>query len=79
MKVDYDIRFNIGYIRFKEKTDKVNSFKISEDLVVDMGEDGSIYGIELLNLKEQLFGDKLSEVVLHNENSGNKLKIELPS
>ena len=28
--------------------------KISEELVVDMASDGTIYGIELLNLKDQL-------------------------
>ena len=79
MQVEYDIKYNIGYIRFKEKPEHVTSLKISEDLVVDMAADGSIYGIELLNLKDQLFGDQTTELILHNENSGNKKGVELPS
>ncbi len=76
MQVNYDIKYNIGYIKFKEKPEKVTSLKISEDLVVDMTADGTIYGIELLNLKEQLFADKLNEQILLNENTGRKKEIE---
>jgi len=79
MQVNYDIKYNIGYIKFKEKSEKVTSLKISEDLVVDMTADGAIYGIELLNLKEQLFADKLNELILLNENTGQKKEIELLS
>ena len=78
MELDYDIRYNIGYIKFKEKQAHVTSLKISEDLVVDMAADGSIYGIELLNLKEQLFANNTAGLLLHNENTGNKKEVELP-
>ena len=76
MQVEYDIKYNVGYIKFKEKSENVTSLKISEDLVVDMASDGTIYGIELLNLKDQLLADK--EFVLYNENTGTKKEIELP-
>jgi uncharacterized protein YuzE len=79
MKVEYDIKYNLGYIKFKDKPENVTSLKISEDMVIDMAADGSIYGIELLNLKEQLFGDKANEIILYNENSGSHKKIEVPS
>jgi uncharacterized protein YuzE len=79
MELDYDIQYNIGYIRFKEKPEHVTSLKISEDMIVDMAADGSIYGIELLNLKEQLFANKSTGLLLHNENTGNKRQVELPA
>ncbi len=79
MQLKYDIKYNIGYIKFKEKPDQVTSLKISEDIVVDMAADGSIYGIELLNLKEQLFANPATGLILHNENTGNEKLIELPS
>ena len=79
MQVNYDIKYNIGYIKFKDKPEKVTSLKISEDLVVDMTADGAIYGIELLNLKEQLFADKVNELILLNENTGKKKEVELPT
>jgi uncharacterized protein YuzE len=78
MQVEYDIKYNIGYIKFKEKPEKVTSLKISEDLVVDMASDGSIYGIELLNLKDQLFADKANELILYNENTGSRKEVALP-
>jgi uncharacterized protein YuzE len=78
MQVEYDIKYNIGYIKFKEKPENVTSLKISEDLVVDMASDGSIYGIELLNLKDQLFADKATEMILYNENTGSKKEVALP-
>ncbi len=79
MTVEYDMLYNIGYIRFKEIPGKVTSLKISEDLVIDMAGDGSIYGIELLNLSEQLFGDKAAELVVYNENTGHQEIMKLPS
>jgi uncharacterized protein YuzE len=79
MELDYDIHYNVGYIKFKEKASQVTSLKISEELVVDMAADGSIYGIELLNLKEQLFANEAVGLLLHNENTGNKKEVELPS
>jgi uncharacterized protein YuzE len=79
MQVEYDIKYNIGYIKFKEKPVQVTSLKVSEDLVVDMGPDGSIYGIELLNLREQLFADRVTDLILYNENTGNKKEVEIPS
>jgi uncharacterized protein YuzE len=78
MQLDYDIKYNIGYIKFKEKPEQVTSLKISEDLVVDMADDGSIYGIELLNLKDQLFANHVKELILFNENTGNKKGVALP-
>ncbi len=54
MKVIVDHKYNVAYIRFKEKTGTVNSIKLSDDLVLDLSPDGSIYGLELLNAKEQL-------------------------
>lgn len=78
MKMTYDLKYNVGYISFKEKTEQVNSIKLSEDLIVDIAPDGSIYGIELLNVKDQMFGDNLKQILLLNENTGKQTAVELP-
>ncbi len=57
MKVIVDQKYNVAYIRFKEKKGTVNSIKLSDDLVLDLSPDGTIYGLELLNAKEQLDGN----------------------
>ncbi len=53
MKFSYDPRYNVGYIRFKDKKADAESIKLSEELVVDLAPDGTVYGIELLNANEQ--------------------------
>ena len=54
MKLTYDPRYNIAYIQLRDKPQTVDSIKISEELVIDIGPDGTVYGIELLNAKKQL-------------------------
>ncbi len=77
MKLTYDLKYNVGYLSFKEKTEQVNSIKLSEDLVVDIAPDGTIYGIELLNVKEQMFADNLKQLLLLNENTGKEQLIDI--
>ena len=54
MKITYDPKHNIAYIRLKEKTAQVETLRVSETVNVDMAPDGTVCGIELLNAKEQL-------------------------
>lgn len=44
MRFTYDPRYNIAYIRFGEKRAEVEAIQISDELVVDMAPDGTIYG-----------------------------------
>ncbi len=70
MKFTYDTRYNIAYIRFHEKSKEVESIKISDELVVDMAPDGTIYGIELLNANEQIKGQDMGKLLIVNEATG---------
>ena len=45
MKLTYDPRYNIAYIRFQSKSSQVESVRISDELVVDMSPNGVIYGL----------------------------------
>ena len=54
MKISYDPKHNIAYIRFKSKSSEVEAIRISDELVIEMAPDGTVYGIELLNATEQL-------------------------
>jgi uncharacterized protein YuzE len=42
MKLSYDSRYNIAYIRLQEKTSQVETIRISEELNVDMAPDGTV-------------------------------------
>lgn len=77
MKFTYDPRYNIAYIRFREKRSDVDSVRISDELVVDMAPDGTLYGIELLNANDQLRRDKTEKLLIVNEATGEQVEFPL--
>ena len=54
MELSYDSKFNIAYIRLRDKVEEVETIKISEELNIDISPVGKVYGIELLNAGDQL-------------------------
>lgn len=77
MRFTYDPRYNIAYIRFREKSDEVESIRVSEELVVDIAPDGTIYGIELLNANEQLRYENMGKLLVVNEATGEQVELPL--
>jgi len=74
MKLSYDPKHNIAYLRFHEKRGTVTTIKISDEMNVDVAPDGTVYGIELLNANEQLAEDHGSLIL---ETSGHQREITL--
>ena len=72
MKLTYDPRYNIAYLYFREKREDVESIRISDEVVVDIAPDGSVYGIELLNANEQIKLSDDGKLMLINEATGKK-------
>jgi uncharacterized protein YuzE len=77
MRFTYDPRYNIAYIRFHEKPAQVETVRVSDELVVDMAPDGTIYGIELLNANEQLAREDTGRLLVINEATGDKIELPL--
>jgi uncharacterized protein YuzE len=77
MKISYDPKYNIAYIRVREKTAEVESIRISDELIIDITPDGKVYGIELLNANEQLEFEKKKELVIINEMTGEKAELQI--
>ncbi|VAX36679.1 hypothetical protein MNBD_UNCLBAC01-1237, partial [hydrothermal vent metagenome] len=50
----------------------VQTLHISDELMVDMSPSGKIYGIELLNAKDQLISEDMGKLLVVNEESGVK-------
>jgi uncharacterized protein YuzE len=67
MKLTYDPRYNIAYLRFQEKTAQVETLHLSDVLNVDMAPDGTVYGIEMLNADQQLRAEDNGDFVIVNE------------
>ena len=77
MRFTYDPRYNIAYIRFQEKRAEVETIRISDELIVDMAPDGTIYGIELLNANEQLRREDTGRLLVINEATGERAEVPL--
>ena len=77
MKLTYDPRHNIAYLRLLEKTAGVETLQISEDLNIDIAPDGRVYGFELLNANEQLRAEDGGRLVVLNEAVGTSEEIKL--
>lgn len=77
MQLTYDPTCNIAYIRLRKKSAKVSTIVVSDELNVDIGPDGKVYGIELLNANEQLGTERIKNVVVENCDSGEKVELAL--
>jgi uncharacterized protein YuzE len=77
MKLTYDPRYNIAYIRLQEKTAQVETIRVSDELNVDIAPDGTVYGIELLNANAQLFSVDKGKLVVVNEALGGAREVDL--
>ena len=77
MRLTYDPRYNIAYIRFQEKQATVESVCVSDELIIDMTPDGTVYGIELLNANEQLRRDTTEKLLVINESTGEHVELPL--
>ena len=79
MKITYDLRHNIAYIRLHEKPTKVETLHVSDELNVDMAPDGTIYGIELLNANDQMAKEDGGKLIVVNEALHKSQEIRLAS
>lgn len=77
MRFTYDPRYNIAYIRFQEKGAQVEAIRLSDELIVDIAPDGTIYGIELLNANEQIGREDGGELIVVNEATGKRTELPL--
>ena len=75
MKLTYDPRHNIAYLRLHEKSGQVETIRVSDEINVDIGPDGTVYGIELLNANDQLRAEDNGKLVLVNEAKGERAEI----
>jgi uncharacterized protein YuzE len=71
MRLTYNPRHNIAYVRFREKVGPVETIRVSDELNVDLAPDGTIYGLELLNANEQLAQDDGGRIIV-TDSSGNE-------
>ena len=77
MKLTYDPRYNIAYIRLLEKKAQVETLQVSDELNIDIAPGGRVYGIELLNANKQLRAQDGGRLIVRNEAAGEELELPL--
>ena len=58
MKLSYDPKANVAYIRLREREGEVETIEVTSDFLVDIDATGAVCGIELLNANEQLIAGR---------------------
>jgi uncharacterized protein YuzE len=77
MKITYDPRHNIAYLRLADSPEEVETLHVSDELNVDLSPTGKIYGFELLNANEQL-RTLIGTLTVENEATGVSIEVALP-
>ena len=69
MTLIFDPNLNIAYVRLRSKRQKVTTVAVSDELKVDLGPDGKVCGIELLNANQKLGLKKAKKLSVENRAS----------
>jgi len=60
MKIYYDDKYDLLYIRFsRQEKEEVQNIEIFDGVVLDVGENGKIVGIEILDASEKIALEEL--------------------
>jgi uncharacterized protein YuzE len=62
MQILYNDKTDLLYLRLDERKQQVINKRLSEDIVLDIGEDGRIVGIEILDASKHLSLERLLPV-----------------
>jgi uncharacterized protein YuzE len=77
MKLTYDPRYNIAYLRLQERTAEVETIRVSDEVNIDIAPDGTVLGIELLNANAQIRGEDHGKLIVVNEARGESQELIL--
>ena len=67
VRLTYDPKHNIAYLRLREKTEPVETIRVSEGLNIDLAPNGTVHGIEFLDANNQFQATHGSRLALIDE------------
>jgi uncharacterized protein YuzE len=62
MQIFYDAKTDLLYLRLDDRKQELINKRVSDDIVLDLGEDDKIVGIEILDASKNLSLEKLLPV-----------------
>ena len=72
MKLTIDPAANAAYMQLRERTGDLETICVGDELNVDLLPDGTVYGIEFLNAKQQLKADERGGFTIANRGTGEE-------
>ncbi len=79
MQLSYDRRHNIAHWRLREPDAvQLETNRSRDEVNVDLGPDGTVYGIELLNANAELRAADGERLVVIDEVAGSRFEVPLP-
>jgi uncharacterized protein YuzE len=70
VKISYDDRADLLYLRFDEQKQELLNRRVTEDIVLDIGDGGKIVGIEILAASKHLDLAKLLPIRFEPSKAG---------
>jgi len=67
MRIEYDKRYDLLYIRFDDTSQQVMNHRVNDNIVLDIGKDNKIVGMEILDATEVMNLGKLLPVEFINQ------------
>ena len=77
MKLTVDPEANAAYMQLREKTGDLETVCVGDELNVDLLPDGTVYGIEFLNAREQLKADDRGGYTVVNIGTGEEKTLKV--
>ncbi|HUF56659.1 MAG TPA: DUF2283 domain-containing protein [Thermohalobaculum sp.] len=77
MRLSYDPKANVAYIRLRERSGDIETIRLTADFLVDIDATGTVCGIELLNADEQLTAGDDGKLVFVNDLSGEQGELDV--
>ncbi|HLL43146.1 MAG TPA: DUF2283 domain-containing protein [Segetibacter sp.] len=62
MRIHYDSKTDLLYLRLEPAKHQVTNLRVTEDIVLDMGENDKIIGIEIMDASKHVNLEKLMPV-----------------
>lgn len=62
MQIHYDLKKDLLYLRFDDEKQEIINRRVSEDIVLDIGADDKLVGIEILDASRHMKMDNLLPV-----------------
>lgn len=70
MTLTYDLVHDVAYLRLGAPGPQVRTLRMTDDVLVDVDDDGTVYGIELLHASVQLRGGDDGMLVVADDARG---------